>query len=293
MSITDFLTSNILYLLPVERGKHVVQLAEIVAEGAFDLHMHTTASDGEYTPQELVQKAKGEKLQTIAVTDHDTLAGIAEATAEGKRLGMSVISGVELSTKEGKTSVDILGYGVTGSDELEETLSRLREGREDRAERILDKFAALGMPLSMKDVREFSKGGAVARPHIAKAVVKRGYVPDVQSVFDDYLADGKPCALDKVVLSPQDGIDLIHNAGGKAVLAHPVRLHDDALVEQLLRKYNFDGLEIWHRDQGTAEHARYRKLAHTYELTMTGGSDFHDDPHPIGHFGYHPSETEA
>src|SRR5699024_10871032 len=138
-----------------------------------------------------------------------SLDGITEATAEGERIGVKVIPGIELSTKEGKTSVDILGYGIKGSEKLEQTLKRLREGREDRAKRIIEKFRELGMPLSMDDIRKFSGEGLIARPHIANAVVDKGYVSDVQTVFDEYLADGKPCAIDKVVLSPQDGIKFI------------------------------------------------------------------------------------
>lgn len=266
-------------------------LQDIVAQGAFDLHMHTTASDGEYAPKELVKKANTAGLRTIAITDHDTLDGISLAAAEGERLGVRVITGVELSTKEGKTSVDILGYGLTSSEQLEDTLARLREGREKRAKRIIAKFAELGMPLSMEDVRPFSKSGVIARPHIAKAIVEKGYVADVQTVFDQYLADGKPCAFDKMVLSPKQGIELIHNAGGKAVLAHPVRLHDDGLVQQLLETYDFDGLEIWHRDQNPTDNERYRKLAETFHLVMTGGSDFHNDSHPLGNFGYTREES--
>ncbi|HEX7064065.1 MAG TPA: PHP domain-containing protein [Bacillales bacterium] len=261
-------------------------LSDIVNKGSFDLHMHTTASDGDYEPKEMVRKAKEAGLETIAITDHDTLNGVDEATAEGERLGVQVVTGVELSTKEGKTSVDILGYGLASSAELEDTLSRMREGREDRAARIVQKFTELGMPISMDDVREFAGGGVIARPHIAKAVVEKGYVSDVQTVFDEYLADGKPCALPKVVLSPQEGIDLIHGAGGKAVLAHPVHLHDDDLVRHLLENYNFDGLEIWHRAQDEEANKRYREMAESFDLLMTGGSDFHNDSHEIGNFGY-------
>lgn len=263
-----------------------MNLIDIVKEGLFDLHMHTTASDGDYPPEKVVEMAGKEGLKTIAITDHDTLAAVDKAISAGKKLGIQVIPGVELSTKEGKTSVDILGYGLTESAELEQTLARMREGRENRAQRIVEKFTELGMPLSMDDVLKFAGGGVIARPHIAKAVVDKGYVSDVQTVFDEYLADGKPCALPKVVLSPQEGIDLIHEAGGKAVLAHPVHLHDDELVRKLLEKYDFDGIEVWHREQDEDANERYGKLAETFNLLATGGSDFHNDQHQIGHFGF-------
>ena len=253
--------------------------------GYFDLHAHTTASDGEYSPSDLVRKARALGLQTIAITDHDTLDGIAEAERTGEELGVRVIAGVELSTKYNGKTIDILGYHIRKRGELHELLSNMRKFRENRAELIIAKFAELGMPISMEDVLEFSKGGVIGRPHIAKAVVKKGYVSDVQTVFDEYLADGKPCAVDKRMLSPQEGIDLIHRAGGKAVLAHPVYL-DDELVEELLERHNFDGIEVWHRNHGPEENEKYKRLAAKYRLFMTGGSDFHHDEHQLGSFGY-------
>lgn len=265
-----------------------VDLEKIVAAGNFDLHMHTTASDGEYSPEALVRKAKDIGLAQIAITDHDTLNGVDRAQAEGEKVGMPVLAGVEISTKEDKTTVDILGYGVTPTEQLTEVLSRLREGREDRALRIIEKFRQLDMPIAMDDVREFSKDGAVARPHIAKAIVAQGYVDDVQTVFDEYLADGKPCELPKVVLSPAEGIDMIHEAGGLAVMAHPVRLHDDELVRRLLDENDFDGIEVWHRTQDEADNARYLGYARDYNLLISGGSDFHQDDHNLGSFGYAP-----
>ena len=261
-------------------------IEQVIQEGSFDLHLHTTASDGEFSPRDLVEKAKKAGLRSIAVTDHDTLAGIEEAQLAGREFGLQVIAGVELSTKYHGKSVDILGYGITEQSELNQTLSRMREGREDRAHRIIEKFTELGMPITIDDVIEFSKGGVIGRPHIAKAIVKKGYVSDFQTVFDEYLADGKPCALDKVVLSPKEGIDLIHRAGGQAVLAHPVHLHDDVLVEELLQKFAFDGIEVWHREQDPDDNKRYKQMAEEFNLLMTGGSDFHNDNHRLGQFGY-------
>lgn len=263
-----------------------MNIADIVKEGSFDLHMHTTASDGDYPPEKMVEKAKNAGLKTIAITDHDTLNGVARAASEGEKLGIKVIPGVELSTKEGKKSVDILGYGLKESAELEKTLARMREGRENRAERIVAKFTEIGMPITMEDVLKFAGGGVIARPHIAKAVVEKGYVSEVQTVFDKYLADGKPCALPKTVLSPAEGIELIHHAGGVAVLAHPVHLHDDELVKKLLDDYDFDGIEVWHREQDEDANERYGAMAESYNLLKTGGSDFHNDQHQLGNFGY-------
>ena len=259
----------------------------------FDLHLHTTASDGEYSPAELVRKAAACGLKVIAITDHDTLDGVDEAQRAGEALGVRVIAGVELSTKfEGKT-VDILGYDLKRPEELRRYLADMRRARENRAQVILDKFNAIGMPLTMEDVLEFSGGGVIARPHIAKAVVKKGYVADYQTVFDEYLADGKPCAIDKTALSPEEAIRLIHEAGGKAVLAHPAYLEDEALIERLLR-FPFDGIEVWHRNHTPEDAARFRRLAERHGLMMTGGSDFHNDEHALGDFGYEtPEQADA
>jgi predicted metal-dependent phosphoesterase TrpH len=257
---------------------------KILNEGYFDLHVHTKASDGDYSPTEVVKKAKEAGLKTIAITDHDTLNGIDEAQKAGKKFGVQVIPAIELSTKYKGKNIDILGYNITAGKELRKILLRMREGREERAKRIIEKFNVIGFTLTLEDVKAFSEDGVIARPHIAKAVVKKGYVNDYQAVFDDYLADGKPCAIDKMILSPEDGIRLIHQAGGKAVLAHPVYIGDDELVRELL-SCGFDGIEVWHRSQNKADNQKYKNLAEEFKLLMTGGSDFHNDDHQLGQFG--------
>lgn len=264
-----------------EAGINLIQIMEL---GCFDLHTHTTASDGIYSPRELVRKARAAGLRTIAVTDHDTLEGIAEAQQAGMEYGIHVIAGIELSTKYKDCNVDILGFYVSANRELTEALARMREGRERRAERIIQKFVDLGMPITMEDVKRFSNGNVIARPHIAMAVVEKGYAPDYQFVFDEYLADGKPCALDKMTLSPEEGIGLIHRAGGVAVLAHPVLLGSDAIVHELM-KLPFDGIEVWHRKQKKDDNERYQLIAQHLQLLTTGGSDFHNNEHSLGEFG--------
>ncbi|MFC0470066.1 PHP domain-containing protein [Halalkalibacter kiskunsagensis] len=262
-----------------------MNIIKIINEGYFDLHVHTKASDGDYTPTEVVRKAKEAGLKTIAITDHDTLNGIDEAQKAGERLGVQVIPAIELSTKYKGKSIDILGYNITAGEELKKILLRMREGREERAKRIIEKFDDIGFTLTLEDVKAFSEDGVIARPHIAKAIVKKGYVSDYQSVFDDYLADGKPCALDKMILSPTDGIRLINEAGGKAILAHPVYIGDDNMVRELL-KLGFDGIEVWHRSQDKTDNEKYQKMAEVFDLIMTGGSDFHHDDHQLGEFGF-------
>ncbi|MED4172732.1 PHP domain-containing protein [Halalkalibacterium halodurans] len=265
-----------------------MDLKEIVQAGAFDLHIHTTASDGEYSPTAIVKKAKEIGLRTIAITDHDTLDGIEEAVIAGKRHGINVIPAIELTTKYKGTNVDILGYNVKASEKLQAILVQLKKHREGRAMQIIEKFNDIGFTITLDEVKQFSEDGVIARPHIAKAIVKKGYVLDYQTVFDEYLADGKPCAIDKMILTPEEGIKLIHEAGGKAILAHPVYL-EDTLVRELLA-LDFDGIEVWHRNHDETDQEKYKMLATEFALIKTGGSDFHTDEHSLGQFGWKADE---
>lgn len=264
-----------------------MDLREIIKAGNFDLHLHTTASDGQYPPDELVKKAQKIGLKTIAITDHDTLSGLEEAEKAGEKYGIQVIRGIEMSSKYHGKTVDILGFNIESSSELKEILTEMVRKRESRAIQIIQKFGELGMPLKLEDVMKYSQGSVIARPHIAKAIVEKGYISNEQSVFDQYLADGKPCSVEKMIITPQDAIDFIHQAGGVAVLAHPVVLGDDKLVAELLQNHNFDGIEVWHRKQSKADNECYKILALHFNLIMTGGSDFHHDEHQLGVFGFH------
>lgn len=255
-----------------------------------DLHIHTTASDGVFAPAEVVRMALSRGLTRIAITDHDTVAGIAEAQEAAAGTGLEVIPGVELSSKYKDKSVDVLGYFLRDTSLLAKKLAELRALRENRAELILGKFAALGMAISMEDVLRFSQGGAIGRPHIARAVVEKGYAPNVQTVFDLYLADGMPCAVPKAEVTPEDAVEWIHQAGGKAVLAHPKLIGDDELVAELLDRFPFDGLEVWHRKHAPEDAEVYRNIARERGLWQTGGSDLHDETHRMGEFGFRETE---
>jgi predicted metal-dependent phosphoesterase TrpH len=250
----------------------------------FDLHLHTTASDGIYSPTEVVRKAFQKGITLMAITDHDTLAGIKEAEYEGIKLGVKVVAGIELSTKFKGQSVDVLGLDIRKEAPLSSTLEQLQSKRRERGKQIIEKFCQIGLPITLEDVQVYSKGHIVARPHIAKAVVEKGYVKDIKTVFDLFLGDGKPCSVDKLDLSPEEAIKLIHAAGGKAVLAHPVLIEDDDIVKELAQA-PFDGIEVWHPKQNRDDQERYKKLARKHDLFITGGSDFHDDRHIIGEFG--------
>lgn len=262
-----------------------MDLKKIIKNGQFDLHLHTTASDGSFSPAEVVEMAAAKGITSLAITDHDTTDGIKEAVDAGKKQGVHVIPGIELSTKYKGKNIDILGYQIKESKELLEVLKRVRDHRENRAQLIVNKFCELGMTITATDVQKYSQGDVIARPHIAKAVVEKGYAKNAQEVFDLYLGDGKPCAVDKMVLSPEEGIQLIHNAGGIAVLAHPILIRDDIIVEELMQ-FAFDGIEVWHRKHEPDDIIRYKGIGSKFNKLITGGSDYHNEEHSIGDFGF-------
>ena len=262
-------------------------------EPGIDLHAHTTASDGSLTPAELVGKAHALGLTALAVTDHDTLAGLAEARAAARGIGLDLVPGVELSVEDDAGRFHLLGYGFDpGNDALAQTLITLRRSRAARNEQMAQKMAALGLPVTMDDVRAEAGEDAqvIARPHFARALIKKGVVTSVAEAFDKYLSTGKPLYLPKEVLTPHDAIALIHGAGGVAVMAHPglVPLDEAALadrLESLAREDGLDGLEAYYSQHSPADTDRFLALAAHLGLLVTGGSDFHGiaKPHvPLG-----------
>ncbi|WP_216827837.1 PHP domain-containing protein [Alkalihalobacterium elongatum] len=260
-----------------------------------DLHMHSTASDGGYRPKELLQKCKDVGLQYIALTDHDTTAGVKEAIETGKELGITVIPGIEFSTKYNGKSVHILGYGLDyDNHELREMLKTQQMLRRKRLDVILGKLKKEGMELTAEDVLEFVDGGSIGRPHVAKALIKRKYVNDVKEAFDKFLAEGRPCYVPKdKEMTPEEALGWIHRMNGVSVIAHPVYYDLDDWIETLVVKYGLQGVEVYHRDHSKEDRAHYENLVkqieekHNTSLLMTGGSDFHHEdygrvPEPLG-----------
>ena len=241
-----------------------------------DLHMHSTASDGVYTPTEVVQIALTNQMDIIALTDHDNVNGLAEARqAAAEKL--EVLPGVELSTEEDQKDRHLLGYLFDPDNEPFLTmLVELRNARVSRADRIVQKLAALGVNVSLERVYALAGAGSVGRPHIARAMLEQGYVSSLQEAFDKYLEDGGPAFVPHYRLAPADAIQLLHQAGGIAVLAHPGRL--DGNYHQILESLvpvGLDGIEVYYPDH-TPEIVRdLRQLAAQHNLVMTVGSDFH------------------
>ena len=244
-----------------------------------DLHTHSTASDGSMSPAELVRHAFEKGLRAVALTDHDTVSGVAQAAEEGKRLGMEVIPGVEISVSF-DPEMHLLGYFFHGKlDSLLKTLEELREKREQRNPRIINKLKELGFDITMSEVNSLAAGGIVGRPHIARAMINKGYVASIEEAFDKYLATGRPAYFKKDKLTPEEGISEIARAGGVPVLAHPIYLGKsteqlDRLLEQLVGM-GLKGIEAYYAENTEAQTAELLQLAHKHKLLITGGSDFH------------------
>lgn len=244
-----------------------------------DLHTHSTYSDGKYTPRQLVRTAAAHNIAFLALTDHDSWNGVEEALAAAKQYGnkIKVIPGVEMGTQLRENSIHILGYYIDRNYEpLHLKMNEMRHAREKRLSKMLDKLHELGYAIAVEACDPQNR--AVGRPHVAKALVAAGYFSGVQEVFDKLLKRGGPAYVPQPKLLPEEAIDLIHAAGGIAVLAHPSELNDQALVENLLRQYAFDGLEVYHPSADAAAQKYWRQLADKYKLLVGGGSDFHGIP---------------
>jgi 3',5'-nucleoside bisphosphate phosphatase len=242
-----------------------------------DLHSHSTASDGAATPSALVAAARQIGLAAIAVTDHDTIGGVREAIAAAVGMELRVVPGVELSAVDASGETHLLGLHLADLDSLDARLAELRDMRRTRAERIVQRLNALGVRLSMEDVLEQAAGGAIGRPHVARALIAKGWAGDIRSAFDRYLAAGRPAYVPKDRLSLADAIAMVHRAGGIAVLAHPGQ---SATPERLktLAALGLDGVEVRHPSHDEAEIARLFALTERLGLVPSGGSDWHGQP---------------
>ncbi len=246
-----------------------------------DLHLHSTFSDGQDTPEALVDKAEAAGLSAIALTDHDTLAGWArfEAATRGRRI--RAIRGVEVSAAHREGALHLLGYLFEEAhDGLRAMLNRLQQGREERNAQIAERLAAAGIALKLDEVRGLgSVGGQIGRMHFARALVAAGHVATVPEAFDRWLARGRPAYCERFRFPAEEVVRTIHRAGGLVVLAHPglIRVSEQQL-EQIVRELaevGLDGVEVVHSRHTADQSARLSKLARRYGLVATGGSDYH------------------
>lgn len=240
-----------------------------------DLHMHTTASDGLLAPAALVQAVQAAHLQVFSVTDHDTVDGLVESAKHALALGLRMIPGIELSAIWHRVELHILGYFVDPTDAgLLPFLRERREARRTRLQRMLSRLRALGMSVEPEEVLAQARDGNVGRPHLARVLVRHGFVSTTDEAFDRYLGEGKPAYVPRPDVTIRDAIRVIHEAGGLASLAHPGLHNQDEAIPDLVG-VGLDALEVYHTNHSPGLTAHYRRLAERYGLFVTGGSDFH------------------
>ncbi len=242
-----------------------------------DFHLHSTASDGVQTPSWVIGTAFARGVQVLALSDHDTTAGLDEAAAAAKEAGLRLIPGLELSTDLGKADVHLLAYGFDRTSKpLQDFLQWQRDGRIGRTRRIVEILAEQGMPLDVARVFEIAGEATVGRPHVARALLEKGYVASVQEAFDLWLGNGKPADVDRPKLEPADAIRVVHENGGVVFVAHPVFIGEDyaAAIEQL-RAWGADGIETYYKHYDPETVAAHAAPAARLGMAASGGSDYH------------------
>lgn len=242
---------------------------------AIDLHLHTTASDGTYTPIQMVEEATRLDLLAIAITDHDTMEGVEPAIRRGEELGLEVVPGIELNTDYKDREIHILGYYLDANcSEFQETLKELQAARVNRVKKIVEKLNDMGYTISYERVEEIAGEGAMGRPHIAQALLEAGYASDWGEAFDKYIGKDSPAYIPRMKLTPDEAVQLILKVGGVPVLAHPGLNNIDEMIPELIIA-GLKGIEVYHFEHTEEEKEHYRKIAEENNLIITGGSDCH------------------
>lgn len=254
------------------------------AGAPIDLHLHSLHSDGRLAPADLVQRAKLAGVSALALTDHDSVRGIPEAREACRREGITFVPGIELGVGVGADEIHLLGYGIDAKGRtLQGSLDLLAGERLDRMETMVANLVRLGIPVSLDDVRAETGGGIIGRLHLAAALVRLGHAANLNEAFSRWIGSGRPAYVQRHLLNLREAIDLIREAGGVPVLAHPGLTRRDELIEYLV-KLGVRGLEVYYPRHDFVDVSRYRKLCAKYDLLATGGSDFHglgnDDPPP-------------
>lgn len=241
-----------------------------------DLHLHSTCSDGADAPAEVVAHAARNGLAAIALTDHDTTEGLAEAAEAAREMGIEFLNGVEVSTLYGHHSIHILGYGIEpGCPELEAILHKLRDGRERRTEKIVEKLQERGLPITMDEILALTDGDAPGRLHIARVLHDNGACKTVQEAFDKWLKFGKSCFVPIPKVSCERAVEAIHAANGLAFIAHPGLGNATRKLLPHLLASPFDGIEVIHSKHSQADTVEFKVLAQEQGLMISGGSDCH------------------
>lgn len=242
-----------------------------------DLHLHSTASDGKYSPATLVAKAAELGLKVISLTDHDSIDGIIPALKAAKAFpGLTFIPGVEISTDLPDGEAHVLGYFIDyTSPELEKELERFRSSRLGRGRKMVAKLAELGIKIDWPRVQQIAGDGAIGRPHVAQAMLEKGYVKTFEEAFDKYIGRGGPAYVEREKITPEEAVALIVRAKGLPVLAHPFTVKDPEAIVISLKAAGLIGIEAYYKDNTPEQTAAALKLAEKYGLIATGGTDYH------------------
>lgn len=245
-----------------------------------DLHVHTTASDGEYNPKDVIKMAKENNVETIAIADHDTVAGLEEAIEEGEKIGVEVIPAIELNAKVEKGKMHILGYYMDYKDkDFMQAMETLRKDRDDRNMEFIEEFHKQNVKITLEQVKKYAIGSIIAKPHFARALYDNGYINDIEEAYTNYFNVPPMKNIKRQSITPKQAINLIKNAGGIAVIAHPVtlKLNDDELNKEIkeLKSYGLDGIECYNNIHTKEEINKLKKIANENDMLITAGSDFH------------------
>ncbi|MBA2291910.1 MAG: PHP domain-containing protein [Gemmatimonadales bacterium] len=247
-----------------------------------DLHCHSTASDGMLAPADVVRHAAVVGIATLALTDHDTTAGVAEAMETGREVGVNVIGACEFSVQVRWGEMHLLGYFLpVGNRRLEDFLVHARDGRDRRARAMVSRLNGLGLRIAFDDIRRIADGGAVGRPHVARALLAGGHVTTIQQAFDRYIGTGRPAFVDKELPPLRDVADLVHAVGGIVSAAH-LKRHGTRTELAELRDHGLDAVETRHPSHDGETRATITEAAEALDLGRTGGSDWHGDLDTIG-----------
>ncbi|MBU4477711.1 MAG: PHP domain-containing protein [Candidatus Omnitrophica bacterium] len=243
-----------------------------------DLHVHTTFSDGTFTPEEVVKYAKDVELSAVAITDHDSVDGILPAIAAAKDSSLEIIPGVELTAEYNDFEVHILGLLIEwNSPWFADKLKEIRIARYERMKRMIEKLNAKGIDIALDDVLAFSGAdGALGRLHLARALNEKGIVKSIKEAFDRFIGKNKPCFEKRMIISPEEALTMVNHLKGISVLAHPGLMMHDEIIPELVQQ-GLKGIEVLHTDHKDKSALHYRTLAKKYRLLMSGGSDCHGE----------------
>lgn len=242
-----------------------------------DLHIHTTASDGKFTPTEIVRKAREAGLTYIAICDHDSIEGVAPAQeAASKNPGITVIGGVEVNTDIPAGELHLLGYFYDRNNiELKQTLVKLRESRIERAQKMINKLHKMGIKIDFVRVKELAGNGSIGRPHIAQAMLEKGYINSFREAFMNYINRGGPAYVERDKVTPAEAIQLILRSGGLPVLAHPLTFDNFEAIIAELKPAGLVGMEVYYNNYSSEQIKNLLRIAVKFSLIPTGGSDYH------------------